>query len=386
MPTITALARPTQQDTDTRAVIATDAAGVIRHLTPAAEQVLGYGADDLVGQSLSSLHVADELRARAAEVGLVGNDEVEAVFTTVRSGMVPFERQRWTYLCGDSARIRVNTTVTAVRGGPDDVVSFVILLETPQVVTGPAASADRRAPLVPVGDDYASSVSHELRTPIAIILGYTEILHSLDAGPLTDPQRAMLGKIERNANRVLEMMQSVLRRFPDAADSEAPAGPEPVDLVEVVERSVDKIDSRLHDKQLRLTVDLGASPAVVSGSAQHLSVMVDNLLCNAVRFTPNGGTMSVTLTADQGESVLVVADSGCGIPPEEQSQVFTRFFRSQAQQASPGQGLGLSTAQAIASMHGGRIDVESCVGEGTDFVVRIPTTSSPDSSYAPRSR
>ncbi len=97
--------------------------------------------------------------------------------------------------------------------------------DTRAVATVTGASADRRAPLVPVGDDYASSVSHELRTPIAIILGYTEILQSLDAGPLTDPQRAFLDKIERSTNRVLEIMQSVLRRYPDAADSEPRRGP-----------------------------------------------------------------------------------------------------------------------------------------------------------------
>ena len=102
MPTLTALAARPEPETDNRAVIATDFAGVIRHLTPAAEQLLGHY--DLVGRSLRSLHVEEELQARATEIGMVGLDELEAVFARLRSGQVACERQRWTYLCADSAR------------------------------------------------------------------------------------------------------------------------------------------------------------------------------------------------------------------------------------------------------------------------------------------
>ena len=98
-------------------------------------------------------------------------------------------------------------------GGVDDGVAFAILLETPQVMIWPAPSLHRRAPLVQFGDDYASSMSHELRTPMAVILGYTELLQSLDAGPLTESQRAMLGHVERNAHRVLEMINSILHSY-----------------------------------------------------------------------------------------------------------------------------------------------------------------------------
>ena len=374
MTTLTMPARGTAPVTDDRAVIATDAAGVIRHVTPAAEELLGHGSHDLIGRSLRSLHVADELQARAGEGRVARLDDLEAVFGGARGVQVPFERQRWTYVRQDSARIRVDTTVTAVYGGSDDVIAFIILLEGAQAVTGPPMPVESPAPSVRFGDDHASNVSHELRTPMAVILGYTEILQSLDAGPLNEQQRAMLDKVERGAHQVLEMMD-IARPRPVGTGVSTVAGP--VDLVEVVERSVDKISGRLRDKQLRLAVDLGPSPVVVTGRAHQLGVMVDNLLCNAVTFTPDGGTLSVTLTTDHHENVLVVADSGCGIALEERSQVFTRFFQSPSQPACTGQGLGLSTAQAIASMHGGRIGLESCVGAGTDFVVRLPTADPP---------
>jgi PAS domain S-box-containing protein len=212
-----AMSRPTT-GTDTRAVIATDSSGVIRHLSWAAEQLLGHRAEALVGRSLRDVHVVDELETRAREFGVSGADGLEAVFAGVRGGRVPYERQRWTYVRADSTLVRVNTTVTPVYGGVDEIIAFVVLLETPQSVPEPATTADWPAQLAPFGDDYAASVSHELRTPIAIILGYLELLQSQDAGPLTDPQRTMLEKVERNTNRVLEMMQSILRQYPLGAD------------------------------------------------------------------------------------------------------------------------------------------------------------------------
>jgi signal transduction histidine kinase len=218
MPSLSAPVSRPMTDTETRAVIATDASGVIRHLSWGAEELLGHGAEALVGRSLRDVHVPGELETRARELGFGGIDGLEAVFAGVRGGRVPYERQRWTYVCEDSTRMRVNTTVTPVYGGVDEVIAFVILLETPQLVLEPETSTAWPARLARVGDDYAASVSHELRTPIAIILGYLEFLQSQDAGPLTDPQRAMLEKVEHNTNRVLDMVQSMLRQYPAAVD------------------------------------------------------------------------------------------------------------------------------------------------------------------------
>jgi PAS domain S-box-containing protein len=208
------LSRPSPE-TDARAVIATDASGVIRHVTCAAQQLLGYDARDLLGRSLKTVHVAAELESRTAQIGGRGTDELEAVFAGVRGGRVPHERQRWTMVCADSTLVRVDTTVTAVYG-VDEVVAFVVLLDSPQPVAG---QAEWPAQLARYGDDYAASVSHEVRTPAAIILGYLELLQSQDAGPLTDAQRTMLEKVELNTNRMLEMMQSMLRQYPVAVEA-----------------------------------------------------------------------------------------------------------------------------------------------------------------------
>jgi signal transduction histidine kinase len=355
MTILTALARLPHADLAGRAAITTNAAGVIRDLTPAAEQLLGHTYEDLVGRSLSSLVVGADL---------------DGVFAAVRGRMVPFDQRRWTYVSGDAAHLVLNTTVSAAYGR-DEEVSFVLLLEDLDDPWPPVR-------LVPANDDDEMRLSRELRTPLAVILGYTEILRSLDAGPLNALQHSILAKVEENTRQLIDMLQSTMREHTLASASVA-VGPEEVSLTDVVERCVESIAGQLHDKRLRLALDLDAGPAAVMGSAQHLEVLVDHLLSNAVRCTPDGGLLSVTLVLDGDGWALVVADSGCGIPAEELPHVFTQFFQSSSSTTQPrfGSGLGLSTAQTIAAMHGGRIEVDSAVGQGSEFVVHLPAAVSP---------
>jgi signal transduction histidine kinase len=372
-PTTERLARPAEPAAGARAVIATDRTGVIRHLSPEAEELLGYSSAELVGRSLRTLHVGDELRARADDLSMGWtDDDVAAVLAPVRDLGLPFERRRWTFVRRDTGRVRAHTTVTPVYDGEERIVAFVVLLEAPEVVFEPT-------PPAPYRDEYAAAVSHELRTPIAVILGYTEILQDLDAGTLNEQQTQMLEKIELSANRLLDMVRNVLRCCP-GNDEEAPLRPVPVDLAAVVEACAEGIADRVHEKRLRLAVDVSAGPAMVIGSAEHIAVMVHSLLGNAVRLTPEGGLVSVTLTVDHDQCVLVVADSGCGIARADLHRVFTRFFGADSTPgstpdsapASVGRGPGLATAQAIATVHGGRIEVESSLGDGSDFVLRLP--------------
>ena len=353
-------------DADARAVITTDAAGVIRRLSPAAERLLGYSGTDLAGRSLRSLHVSDELRARA------GFGELEAVFARVRSGALAFDRQRWTYLRGDSTYLPVNTTVSPVFAKGEEVVGFVVLLELPESHS-PDRAVEAAATPAPLAepDDHAVLIDQQVRTPISVILGYAELLQSQDAGSLNERQHTMLEKVGESATRLLDVMQWVVHALPAAPSGSTGMTREAVDLVDVVDRCVDRLGRRLRDERLRLAVDLESGPLVVEGSAPHLTVMVDHLLNNAVAFTPSHGLVSVTLTADDDHCVLVVADSGRGIPDEELPQVFTG--PRDAAKFRPGSlGGGLAAAQAIASLHGGGIEVESCLGDGSDFVVRLP--------------
>jgi hypothetical protein len=366
----------------TRAVIATDAFGMIRHLSPTAEKLLGYGPGQLVDRPLRVLHLASELADRA----LGSASDQEAVFAAVRSGRVTFDRQCWTFVRKDATHIPVRATVSGVYGDSGELIAFAVLVEPLAAqggaragVTCPlaqriAAAEARAAGLDPTADNYASAVSHELRTPITNVIGYTELLQAMAAGPLNEQQIDMLERVQSNATRLLEMLHTVLTKHA-VDDLETSLTPKEVDLTDLVLTSVQRHAQDLDEKRLTLTVNVQDSPVVVTGVARDLSAMLESLVGNAVKFTPAGGRLAVELESTGEQCVLKVVDSGYGIPAEELTRVFDRTFRSSVSLAHdvPGAGLGLSTAQAIASMHGGRIDVRSRVGTGSEFKVSLPT-------------
>ncbi len=146
---------------------------------------------------------------------------------------------------------------------------------------------------------------------------------------------------------------------------------QPVDLREVIRRSGARVRSDLTERKQRLDVQLPSEPVVVLGDERHLERMVSNLATNAVKFTPDGGTIVLRVRTDADRCAIEVQDTGVGIPQEEQTQLFNRFFRSSYAQseAVKGSGLGLSIARSIAHRHGARISATSTPGSGSLFTV-----------------
>ncbi len=147
-----------------------------------------------------------------------------------------------------------------------------------------------------------------------------------------------------------------------------------VDLRKIVASACSVVAPTTERRDLELDVELPDEPVPFLGDRDMLERVVINLVGNAVKFTPERGRVTVALLAEQDSAVVEVADTGIGIPLEEQERLFSRFFRSSLaqEQAIPGSGLGLSIAHAIVEKHGGEMTVESEPGEGTTFRVRLP--------------
>jgi len=145
-----------------------------------------------------------------------------------------------------------------------------------------------------------------------------------------------------------------------------------VELAAVVRSAADLFRAQADEKNVHLEVR--ADSAVVMGMRDGLRDLVDNLLSNAIRYTPAGGRVAVEARCETGRPILVVSDTGIGIPPEELPHVFDEFFRGErAKQAvQHGTGLGMAIAKRVVDMHGGRIEVQSQVGRGTTFRVSLP--------------
>jgi len=225
-----------------------------------------------------------------------------------------------------------------------------------------------------VKEEFFALVSHELRTPLTAILGYVELVlgeHAED-GTDADEERRHLEIVERNAQRLLRLVGDLLFAAQVESDSLL-LEPGIVDLAQIVHEAVEAARPRAEDAGILLSAQIDQLPAAV-GDRDRLAQVLDNLISNALKFTPAGGHVEVRLSREAEEARIDVADTGVGVPRSEQSRLFDRFFRASnaTSRAVPGVGLGLMIVHAIVTAHGGTISLASEVGEGSTFTVRLP--------------
>ncbi|MGN8131068.1 sensor histidine kinase [Paenarthrobacter sp. 22069] len=215
-------------------------------------------------------------------------------------------------------------------------------------------------------DDFVSSVSHEFRTPLTSILGYVEILL---ADELEDSQRDMLEIIRRNSERLLTLVSDLL----SSRNGQLIVTPHAVDVADLVRGSVSSAMPRAAAAGVELRADIPDRLEAHVDSAR-ISQVLDNLVSNAIKYSPGGGEVVVSLAREDGHLACRVTDTGMGMTPEDSSEVFAKFFRTSSvrRTAIPGVGLGLPISKAIVEAHGGTIDVDSTLGEGTTFTFRVP--------------
>jgi signal transduction histidine kinase len=221
-------------------------------------------------------------------------------------------------------------------------------------------------------DSFVSVVSHELRTPLTSVCGYLELLQSGEGGPVTDEQHRLMSIIDRNADRLLRLVEDLL--FVGQVDAGMLAlelGP--VDLGDLAMQSAETARTHAADMDIELVLSHGTLPVLV-GDEGRLGQLLDNLTSNALKFTPRGGRVTVRTGRNGDIAFIEVEDTGIGISAADQGRLFERFFRttSATAQAIPGIGLGLSISQAIAAAHGGKIIVSSLLGVGTTFRFEAP--------------
>ncbi|MEJ1115985.1 ATP-binding protein [Paenarthrobacter sp. CCNWLY172] len=217
-------------------------------------------------------------------------------------------------------------------------------------------------------DDFVSNVSHEFRTPLTSILGYVELILD-DPDALDVRSRQQLDIVRRNAERLLTLVSDLLA----VRSGQIVIQPHAVDVAELVRGSVSSAEPRAAKAGIRLSVDLpDALEAHVDSS--RIAQVLDNLVSNAIKYSPDGGDVEVAAWEDEDFVFCRVTDTGMGMNEEEQAEAFTKFFRAGGvrKSAIPGVGLGLPISKAIVEAHGGTITLESEPGRGTTFTVKVP--------------
>jgi len=235
-------------------------------------------------------------------------------------------------------------------------------------------------------DEFLASMSHELRTPLTGILGLSEAMELGTYGPLTDRQNKALKNIEKSGHHLLELINEILDLSKIEADK-LDLQFEQVSITEICQVSLQLTKGMAQQKQLKVGFSTNQAAASLSADPRRLKQMLVNLLGNAVKFTPEGGSIGIDVEANQTEQFIQISvwDTGIGIRSEDLSRLFKPFVQldsSLARQYS-GTGLGLSLVSRLAEMHGGSIRVESTYGQGSRFSLTLPWQGSelPETSH-----
>jgi PAS domain S-box-containing protein len=225
--------------------------------------------------------------------------------------------------------------------------------------------------------EFLASMSHELRTPLHTIIGFSELLSEQFEGPLNDKQKRFIDHIHRDSLHLLELINDVL----DLSKIEAgrlELKREAFDIGMAIEEVVQPIRRQAEAKALSVDTHVAVDRAVYADRVRFKQILL-NLLSNAVKFTPEGGRVRVDASIRDGFFEISVSDTGVGIAAEEHVTVFDKFYQvgNTTKGVREGTGLGLAITQHLVAEHGGRIWVESEVGQGSRFTFTIPVEAVP---------
>ena len=231
---------------------------------------------------------------------------------------------------------------------------------------------------------FLSAVSHELKTPLAIMIGFAELLGMNVTGNLEQQQLDQLRMVERNG-RHLDLLVSDLVDVSRIESGRLAVNLEATRPGEVMQETLTGLDSIAVEKRQRIVRKLNVSETWVRADRARLGQIVTNLVTNASKYSPEESEIVVSADVDAHELVVVVKDSGLGISKEDQKKLFTPFFRSSNEEATKekGTGLGLMITRSLVEMHGGTLQLDSDIGQGTTITVRMPgVMAEPDEDNA----
>lgn len=327
------------------AIIALDAQGVIQTWNAGAETMKGYTAAEAIGQHFSVFYLPED---RRAGLPLRLLDEARSLGRVQNSGW----RVR-----KDGSRFWGDVTLTALHDQSGLLVGFAKV--TRDMTERHQFEAAREA--------FLAAVTHDLRTPLTAIKGFAELLSAVDE----DKRNEMTERIDANVDRLTSLIDSIVDHTKLHADAWL-LHVEPLTLRAVTESCLSDLGPTLsrHD----VVLEGGSGPVV--GDRRALERVINNLVGNAVKYSPAGSRVVIRIETTMASSSLRVSDQGRGVAPEDVEAVFEEFQQGRlAHQDIHGAGIGLSSVKKLVSMHGGQVWMESQVGIGTTVVVELPRTA-----------
>lgn len=335
--------------------IATDEFGKITRINPTALRILGYTEREMIGawfpKKIISLHEDGN------QVSLIDRPITRAFLT----GKTIIEKTYYKKRNGQPVPVAITVSPIMLNGKPVGAIEVFrdITIEF---------EIDR------MKSDFISLASHQLRTPLSAIKTYSHMLIDGYMGELTGAQKKSLRTIVSAANRMNELISTLLN-ITRIESGNVTVTPKAVNVAKLAEEVNKEHALAASDREIDLSLHIAAKqPPTVQTDTLLFKEVLSNLVSNAIKYTPPGGKVEVTVKSRRYDVLFVVADSGMGIPKYSQEQIFTKFFRAHnvVKQETSGTGLGLYLVKGLVDALGGKIWFESAEGKGTVFSVTLP--------------
>lgn len=341
-------------------LVVMDKLGIITYVNPALERMVGWTSDEIIGNSIVDTLIMENEKGEQVSYN-------EEVLAKVLSGEVvvadltnPFYHVR-----KDKSRFPISTNVSPILL-EGDIIGAVMTFR----------DITKEKEIDKTKTEFVSLASHQLRTPLSTINWYTEMLLAGDVGALTEDQERYLKEIYRGSQRMVSLVNALL------SVSRMDLGtfvlePEPTDFMRLVENVIKEQQFHIERKKLKVTTAFPDTLPLIHADAKLLGMVVQNILSNAVKYTPDKGeiALSLVLAPNQEKILLTITDTGYGIPKNQQGQIFTKLFRADnvREKETEGTGLGLYIAKTIIDNSEGRLWFTSGENEGTTFFLELQT-------------
>ncbi|MDQ3169231.1 MAG: PAS domain-containing sensor histidine kinase [Acidobacteriota bacterium] len=346
-------------DSSDDAIVSKDLNSIVRSWNKAAEAMFQFTAEEMIGKSILTI------------IPVERRGEEEEVLAKVRAG-VPVSHFETVRQRKDGSLVEISLTVSPVKDANGTIIGASKIardISRQNALVRELAEASR------IKDEFLATLSHELRTPLNAVIGYTQMLRS---GHIAEARRQQVVEIvERNAQLLSQLVSDVLD-VSSVVTGKLRVRLAIVDLCEIATSSIEIVQPSADAKGVIIESPHSAKPCLVRGDADRLHQAIWNLLTNAVKFTPSGGRVTVSVAPKEDQIELAVADTGIGIPAAFVSRVFERFTQAEggSRREFAGLGLGLSLVHYFIEAHGGTVTAESDgEGKGATFRILLPAAN-----------
>lgn len=342
-------------------LLATDEKGNILLINKAAENLLGKNRKAVTGKFFFEVILAEDEKGQviSLEKQPVSMALATGTTTTTTAGLTYY------YVRGDKTKFPVAITVTPVILGEKVIGTIEVFRDI-----------TREKEIDRAKSEFVSLASHQLRTPTTAISWFSEMLLGGDVGALNEKQKSYLEEIYHGNKKMIDLVNALLSVSRIELGTFA-IEPGPANIPIIANDVLEELQTQINEKNLEIRKKYEKTTTVIQSDPKLIRIIFQNLLSNAVAYTPAKGNISIGIKRAGAGVRVEIGDSGYGIPESEQSKIYTKFFRADnARKVRPdGTGLGLYITKSIVEVLGGTIDFKSKEGKGTVFSVNMPSRS-----------